>query len=245
LFLPTSTPTIVQHRLKETYPNDKNLLEIISYGSVWDEANELALKISKERNSGYVHPFDEPEIWKGHSTLIQELKQQMGSKKPDVLVLVVGGGGLLCGICLGLEEVGWKDVHVLACETLGADSFSEAVKAGKLVTLPSITSIAKTLGAKTVCAKALECTKTNKVKSIVLSDKQAIDSCLKFADDHRFLVEPSCGVGLATIYESDEVKKHLQQNNIVGNEKNIVIIVCGGSGVSISLLEQWKNQLKT
>jgi L-serine/L-threonine ammonia-lyase len=33
-------------------------------------------------------------------------------------------------------------------ETLGADSFSASVKAGVLTTLPAITSIAKTLGAK-------------------------------------------------------------------------------------------------
>ncbi len=33
-------------------------------------------------------------------------------------------------------------------ETHGAESFNEAVKAGHLVTLPAITSIARTLGAK-------------------------------------------------------------------------------------------------
>lgn len=83
--------------------------------------------------------------------------------------------GLLCGILEGLHKVGWSDVPIIACETQGAHSFNEAgkenskkfshigfvfclvfnfvaaVKAGKVVTLPDITSIAKTLGAKTVC----------------------------------------------------------------------------------------------
>lgn len=45
-------------------------------------------------------------------------------------------------------KVGWQDVSVVACETLGADSFSQSFHAGKLVTLPAITSLATTLGAK-------------------------------------------------------------------------------------------------
>ncbi len=46
------------------------------------------------------------------------------------------------------HEVGWGDVPVLAMGTEGANSFDASVKAGHLVTLPAITSLAKTLGAK-------------------------------------------------------------------------------------------------
>lgn len=59
--------------------------------------------------------------------------------KPGAIVLSVGGGGLLSGVVSGLKEVGWLDVPVVAVETRGADSFSAAVKAGRLVTLPDIT----------------------------------------------------------------------------------------------------------
>jgi len=38
-----------------------------------------------------------------------------------------------------LEEKGWNDVTVIAVETIGADSLSQAIKADKLVTLPAIT----------------------------------------------------------------------------------------------------------
>ena len=51
----------------------------------------------------------------------------------------VGGGGLLCGVIQGMKQVGWTDVPVIAMETNGADSYNQAVKAGKLVTLPDIT----------------------------------------------------------------------------------------------------------
>ncbi|MFI4937994.1 MAG: serine dehydratase, partial [Candidatus Berkiellales bacterium] len=54
-----------------------------------------------------------------------------------------------------------------------------------------------------------------------------------FADDHRLLVEPACGASLAVIYEKRDV---LQQFH------SIVVIVCGGSGVSLSLFKEWQQQ---
>ena len=55
---------------------------------------------------------------------------------------------------------------------------------------------------------------------------------LEFANDHRILVEPACGAALAAIYS----KK-------VQFEKGPVVVeVCGGSGVNLDLLQQWKVQ---
>jgi L-serine/L-threonine ammonia-lyase len=78
-------------------------------------------------------------------------EEEIYQMKPDVIVTVCGGGGLLCGLLQGLHEIGWQDVPVVVSETIGAHSYAEAIKEGKLITLPEITSIARTLGAKTVC----------------------------------------------------------------------------------------------
>lgn len=74
----------------------------------------------------------------GHSSMIVEAEQQLPCR-PDVIVASVGGGGLLTGIIQGMRKVGWNDVPVVAMETEGAESYYEAVKEGKLVTLPAIT----------------------------------------------------------------------------------------------------------
>lgn len=68
----------------------------------------------------------------------------------------VGGGGLLCGIYEGLARHGWKDVTVVTAETEGAASFYEAHKAGKLVRLSKIDTVATSLGALEVTQQALE-----------------------------------------------------------------------------------------
>ncbi len=58
--------------------------------------------------------------------------------KPDLIVLSVGGGGLLCGILKGMHRNGWQDVPVLAMETDGAHSFSSSLYNGGPITLDKI-----------------------------------------------------------------------------------------------------------
>lgn len=84
-------------------------------------------------------------------SIMKELKEMM-SAKPGAIILAVGGGGLLYGVAQGLLEVGWGDVSIIAMETIGANSFNASTKAGKLVTLPRITSVTKALGVTTVTA---------------------------------------------------------------------------------------------
>lgn len=78
----------------------------------------------------------------GHASMIQEVAASLGPNvKPGAVLVSVGGGGLLCGVIQGLQDVGWTDVPVVAMETVGADCFNAAVKAGRVVTLDDITRL--------------------------------------------------------------------------------------------------------
>ena len=57
-------------------------------------------------------------------------------------------------------------------------------------------------------------------------------------DDHRYLVEPSCGAALAAGY-SGIVKDLIAKGEM---KSPVVFIVCGGSGVSQRLLNGWKQE---
>jgi L-serine/L-threonine ammonia-lyase len=59
--------------------------------------------------SVYMPPFDHADVWKGNSTMIPEIKAQLGDIVPDAIVCSVGGGGLINGIILGLQEAGWNN----------------------------------------------------------------------------------------------------------------------------------------
>ncbi len=205
--------------------------EVIVRGSVWDETHRYAMTLAREEASGYIPPFDHPSLWKGHATIIDEAAGQCD--KPDAVVLSVGGGGLLCGALEGLRRNDWGDVPVIAVETEGAASFHQSVVKGELTTLAGITSIATSLGAKQVAAKALEWTKNHEIHSITVTDDDAVDACLKFADDQRVLVEPACGASLSVVYNQPEIIK---------SARTILVIVCGGIGATLSKLDQWKKE---
>lgn len=204
--------------------------DVVVHGASWQEANTLALSMVGPGDA-FLHPFDDPLLWQGHASMIDEVAQ--AGMRPDAVVLSVGGGGLLCGVVEGLRRNGWGNVPVIAVETDGAASLHQSVKAGRRVELEAITSIAITLGAKQVSAKAFDITREHPVRSLVVSDAQAVSACVRLLDDHRLLVEPACGAALATLYESAPELAPYRQ---------ILVIVCGGAGVTSAQLQTWSQQ---
>lgn len=202
--------------------------ELVVHGASWDDSHAHAVALAAERQATYVHPFDDPQVWAGHASMIAEVAAE--GVRPAGVVVAVGGGGLLCGVLEGMHAQGWTDVPVVAVETEGADSFASSVAAGRLVTLERIASIATTLGARTVAAEALAWTSRHRIVPWVVTDRDAVEACLRFADDHRLLVEPACGAALAAVYKRAEPLDGLDP---------LLVIVCGGAGVTRAALETW------
>jgi len=201
---------------------------VVVHGNAWDEAHAYATALADAEHAAYIHPFDDPRVWTGHASIIHEIAG--AGIKPGAVVVSVGGGGLLCGLLEGMHAVGWQDVPVLAVETEGTASFAAAVKAGHLVTLDKISSVATTLGARTVAAEALAWTQRHPIIPWVVTDQAAVRACMRFADDHRVLVEPACGASLSAVYDRAKPLEGLG---------SIMVIVCGGAGVSLHLLDEW------
>lgn len=227
--------------------------DVIRNGASWQEADKYLTEtvMPTARAHGevaiYVHPFDAQEIWDGNAGMVHEIVRQMSDvhkhyphttqadDKIDAIVCSVGGGGLFCGIMQGLDELQMAHTKIITTETRGADSFYQAVKNRELVTLPAITSVATSLGARTVCKKALEYGLRDTVSTVVLSDAEAMDACRQFANDERLLVEAACGVCPALCYSGQ------LPGLIPGFNSNavVVLIICGGSNMSFDIMEKY------
>ncbi|PFH09569.1 L-serine/L-threonine ammonia-lyase [Collimonas sp. PA-H2] len=229
IVVPESTAASVCQRIRDIGA------EVIVHGAVWDEANQLALQLCEQPGSVYIPPFDHPDIWDGNATMIDEavLQARELGVEFDVVVCSVGGGGLMSGVLSGLHRNGLAHIPLIAAETDGAASLNAAVRAGELVSLPAITSIASTLAAKRVAAECFAWTQRHEVHSVVVSDAQAVSAALQFADQMRTLVEPACGAALAVAYENLPV---------LAPYKRPLIVVCGGIGVSLAMLAGWKER---
>ncbi|KAG8533204.1 uncharacterized protein KY384_001987 [Bacidia gigantensis] len=230
--VPTSTTSLMIARIKTA-----GAQEVLQHGDSWREADEYLREVvmpagrARGEDAVYVPPFDHKDVWDGNATLIEELYEQ-----PDAIVCSVGGGGLFSGVQLGLERRRWDDTQVIAVETEGAASLARSLEAGKLTTLNEITSIATSLGAKEVAPKAFELAQRPNVRSMVLSEAEAAMGCWRLADDERTIVEPACGVNVALCYDG-RLKRSMPW---LTKESKVVIILCGGSNITLETLLEYK-----
>lgn len=239
VYVPQTTKPLVVDKLQSLGAS------VTIHGENWNQADRLARQRVEEANQGgertaaYVSPYDDPLLWTGHSTVVDEIMHDLPQAR--AIVVSVGGGGLLCGVLEGLSRYdNGSQVKVIAAETSGANCFAAAYEAGKPVRLDAITSVATSLGALETTPVTLErAAQHGNVESVVLSDAQAVRGCLGLAADYRMLVEPACGASLAVAYDSEVFATSLQDT-----QGPIVIVVCGGSGVSIDLLKQWQKEFE-
>ncbi|HEV8691800.1 MAG TPA: pyridoxal-phosphate dependent enzyme [Ideonella sp.] len=206
--------------------------EVTVHGASWQEANALAQSLLAESDA-YIHPFDDPLLWPGHATLIDEVAA--AGLRPGAVLVSVGGGGLMCGVIEGLRRNAMADVPVWAVETDGAASLNAALKAGQRVTLDAITSIATSLGAKQVCEQAFKLAQSHPLISLLVSDREAVNACLRFMDDHRLVVEPACGAALAPAYFGAAG---------LPPADDVLAVVCGGATATAEQLFAWAAQLR-
>ncbi|WP_248919537.1 pyridoxal-phosphate dependent enzyme [Pseudomonas entomophila] len=202
---------------------------VVVQGGSWQEANAHAQTLVGPGDA-FIHPFDDPMLWQGHASMIDEVAA--AGLKPAAVVLSVGGGGLLSGVVEGLERNGWHDVPVLAVETAGAASLHAAIAAGHTVELPAITSVATSLGAKRVAEQALACAHNHPLHSHLVSDREALEACERFLFDHRLLVEPACGAALALLNHPEALPA----------QGNVLVIVCGGATATLEQIHAWLDQ---
>ncbi|KAK0651848.1 tryptophan synthase beta subunit-like PLP-dependent enzyme [Cercophora newfieldiana] len=229
---------------------------VVQTGSIWPEADAhlRSVLLAPENQppdtlAVYVPPFDHPDVWAGAATLVDEITAQVPPATPvDAIVCSVGGGGLLNGVMEGVARHGkalgrgGSPPKVLALETVGADSLNASVRAGEHVTLPAITSIAKSLGATRVSAKSWEWARTcEHLISETVTDGEAALACVRFLEDMRILVEPACGATVVTAYNG-HLRKHVGKG--LGDEewatRNVVLVVCGGSNANIDVLQEYR-----
>jgi L-serine/L-threonine ammonia-lyase len=206
--------------------------QVVVHGAAWADADRRARALVVETGASYVPPFDHEEIWHGHSTLVDELAQQIPA--PSHIVLSVGGGGLLAGVIEGLERHGWTDTKIIAAETSGAASLTAAYRQGAPVTLERVDTVARNLSAPCVAAGAFEAARRWGVEARVVTDAEAVRASRQFLDDHRMLVEPACGAALSVVYGSEAQ---------LAGASAVVVIVCGGAAITYAELDGYFSRL--
>ena len=104
------------------------------------ERAAMAAKVAQETGGILIHPSNDPRVIAGQGTVALEFLQQIGvlrelssTQQPlDVLVVPLGGGGLISGICAAAKGL-FPDLRIIAAEPSGADDGYRSKQAGKIM----------------------------------------------------------------------------------------------------------------
>ena len=206
--MPTTTPLIKVNRTKGYGA------EVILYGNVYDESCEYAIKLANEEGLTFVHPFDDLDVATGQGSIAMEIIKELPTV--DYILVPIGGGGLATGVS-ALAKLLNPNIKVIGVEPAGANCLQASFEAGKVVTLPTVNTIADGTAVKTPGSKLFPYLQKNLDDVIAVEDEDLIVAFLDMVENHKMIVENS---GLLTVAA-------LKQLNV--KDKKIVSILSGGN----------------
>ena len=208
IVMPTPTPLIKINRTKGYGA------EVVLAGDVFDEACEYAYKLAEERGLTFVHPFNDLAVATGQGTIAMEIIKELPTV--DYILVPSGGGGLCAGVSTLAKLLNPK-IKVIGVEPAGANCMQESLKAGHVVALPTVNTIADGTAVKCPGDKIFPYIQENVDEIITVEDSELIVAFLDMVENHKMIVENS---GLLTV----AALKHLDVK-----KKKIVSVLSGGN----------------
>lgn len=219
IVMPTTTPLVKVNNTKDYGA------KVILHGETFDDAAELASKMSREEGLTYVHPFDDLTVSTGQGTIAYEIFKDLPDV--DVILVPIGGGGLAAGVAT-LAKLLNPSVQVIGVEPTGAASMKASLEAGHVVTLDKVSTIADGVAVKTPGSQVFPYLQKYLDDIITIEDDELVDAFLDVMEKHKMIVE---NAGLLTI---------AALNHLPAEDKNVVPVLSGGNMdvITISSLVQ-------
>ena len=149
--------------------------EVVLHGTIWDEANEKAKELVRERGLTYVHPFDDEQLIAGQGTVGLEIVQDW--PEVDVVVVPIGGGGLISGVVDG-GEGGQPVRQGDRRRIVGRARDARQRRAGHVVTLDTVDCIIDGLRVKRVGEHNFEVVRRFVDEIVTLPDEQIFEAMI-------------------------------------------------------------------
>ena len=206
--MPTTTPLVKVNNTKDYGA------QVILHGAVFDDAAELAGRLSQSEGYTYIHPFNDPVLATGQGTIAYEIFSDLPDV--DIILVPVGGGGLASGVAT-LTKLLNPNVKVIGVEPTGAASMKASLEAGHIVTLDKVDTIADGVAVKTPGDKIFPYIQQNLDGIITIDDHELVDAFLDMMEKHKMIVENAGLLSVAAL------------NHLDCKGKNVVSVLSGGN----------------
>lgn len=170
--------------------------KVVKYGKDYDEASSKAFEIQKETGTTFVHPFEDPFVIAGQGTVALELLEDV----PDIntIIVPVGGGGLISGICVAAKTLN-RDIRIIGVQPEGSPAVHQSWKAGKIVEVDSVSTIADGLAARKPLDLTFGIIKEHVDDFLLVTEREIDEAVLALIRDAHILAEPSGAASLAAL----------------------------------------------
>ena len=202
---------------------------VIAAGRNYSGANTEALAAQRDSGATFVHAYDDPDVVAGQGTIATELLADL--EDFDTVLVPVGGGGLIGGIALYLKARK-PGIRVIGVEPSGADGMQRSLRAGHIVTLDRVTTIADGLAASAPGKMTFELAQRYVDEVILVEEVEMLRAIRLLFEWEHLLAEPAGAAALAAL---------LYHHRPVANEK-VVVILSGGNVTDEVMLRALKTR---
>jgi threonine dehydratase len=172
--------------------------EVVLHGTIWDEANEKAKELVRERGLTYVHPFDDLQLIAGQGTVGLEIVRDWPDV--DIIVVPIGGGGLISGIAMAAKALK-PSVKIVGVESSGAPGMRDSVRAGAVVTLDRVDCVIDGLRVKRVGDTTFEVVRRMVDDIVTLPDDRIFEAMLWTMSRAKLVVEGAAAAPVGALLD--------------------------------------------
>lgn len=165
-------------------------------------------------NGLFVHPVSDPDVIAGNATIAAEILED--APNTETVLVPFGGGGLACGIALGLRARGSK-ARVFACEVETAAPLAASLRAGKPSKVDRTPSFVDGIGIGSLLEEMWPLASTLLGGSLVSSIDE-IAGAVRFMAERAHVIAEGAGAAAVAAAMSDKVPGD-----------SVVCVVSGGS----------------
>jgi threonine dehydratase len=172
-------------------------ISLITFGANYDVAEQRAKEIASEAKAVFISPYNDVWVMAGQATIGEEILEDCSDL--DVALVPIGGGGLVAGIGSVLKER-VPGVRVIGVQAEASPSMERALKAGRVVEIPVLPTLADGLAANIEPDSQTFHIAREVVDEISLVSEQEIAAAIRasFHELHLAL-EGSAVVGIAAL----------------------------------------------
>jgi|TARA_Y100000814_G_scaffold285743_1_gene254038 threonine dehydratase len=189
---------------------------VVEYDRYTQKRESIAEELRKEHKLTLIPPFDDPYVIAGQSTCGQELIEQ--TDHLDQVIVAVGGGGLIAGTALAIQQQNPK-CQIIGVEPEKGNDVQRSLAAGAIIEIAVPETIAD--GQQTTSAGVHTFPIIQKYvdEIVTVTDEQIIEAMVFLFKYQNQVVEPSGASSLAAVLND---KTH-------SKGKRVGVIISGGN----------------